>query len=53
MTCENCVVCGLVLDNHDYEMAMKCLHDAIHKVNKLHKDLQEILDALSIQEHKS
>lgn len=24
MSCEKCPSCGMVLDNHDYDMAMNC-----------------------------
>ncbi len=42
MTCNTCCVCELVLDKHDYKMAMQCLHDATHKVNAIY-DLFEQL----------
>jgi len=27
MNCKKCPVCGLVLDNHDYPMAINCVQD--------------------------
>ena len=27
MSCEKCKACGLVLDNHDYRMAIQCAQD--------------------------
>jgi len=36
MTCEKCPACGLVLDNHDFSMVIKCAQDlcmpSLHEV---------------------
>lgn len=29
MACKKCVMCGLVIDNHDYQMALNCISGII------------------------
>jgi len=35
MTCEKCPACGLVLENHDYSMAINCTTDLGYSYHEL------------------
>ena len=35
MTCEKCSICGLVLENHDFDMAMKCVSLSGTTINEI------------------